>query len=74
MEADRRRRAGASPLVGILVARCVTGVAWGALNGVLIAKAKIPPLIVTLGSLSVALGLAQVITSGIDIRSVPGAS
>jgi len=49
------------------------GIAWGALNGFLIAKAKIPPLIVTLGALSVALGLAQVITGGIDIRSVPEA-
>ncbi|GIM97060.1 ABC transporter permease [Paractinoplanes toevensis] len=48
-----------------------SGIAWGALNGFLIAKAKIPPLIVTLGALSVALGLAQVLTGGIDIRSVP---
>ena len=44
---------------------------WGMLNGCLIAKAKIPPLIVTLGTLSVALGLAQVITGGVDIRAVP---
>jgi ribose transport system permease protein len=51
----------------------ISGIAWGALNGFLIAKAKIPPLIVTLGALSVALGLAQVITGGIDIRSVPAA-
>ena len=43
------------------------------LNGFLVAKAKVPPLIVTLGSLSVALGLAQVITGGVDIRSVPAA-
>jgi len=50
-----------------------SGIAWGALNGFLIAKAKIPPLIVTLGALSVALGLAQVITGGVDIRSVPEA-
>jgi ribose transport system permease protein len=56
--------------VGILGA-LVAGIAWGTLNGFLIAKAKIPPLIVTLGALSVALGLAQVITGGIDIRSVP---
>lgn len=56
-----------------IVAALVTGVAWGLLNGFLIAKAKIPALIVTLGSLSVALGLAQVLTSGIDIRSVPEA-
>lgn len=58
--------------IGILGA-LVSGVAWGLLNGFLIAKAKIPPLIVTLGALSVALGLAQVLTGGIDIRSVPDA-
>jgi ribose transport system permease protein len=57
--------------IGILTA-LVTGMAWGVLNGFLVAKAKIPALIVTLGSLSVALGLAQVITGGVDIRSVPG--
>jgi ribose transport system permease protein len=56
--------------LGILAA-LAAGVAWGVVNGFLVAKAKIPPLIVTLGSLSVALGLAQVITGGIDIRSVP---
>jgi ribose transport system permease protein len=56
--------------IGILAA-LVTGMAWGLLNGFLVAKAKIPALIVTLGSLSVALGLAQVLTGGIDIRSVP---
>jgi ribose transport system permease protein len=55
------------------VAALVTGALWGLLNGSLVAKAKIPPLIVTLGTLSIALGLAQVITGGIDIRSVPGA-
>jgi ribose transport system permease protein len=56
--------------IGILAA-LVAGVVWGAVNGFLVAKAKIPALIVTLGSLSVALGLSQVITGGIDIRSVP---
>ena len=58
--------------LGILGA-LVAGIGWGLLNGLLIAKAKIPPLIVTLGALSVALGLAQVVTGGIDIRSVPAA-
>jgi ribose transport system permease protein len=57
-------------IVGILAA-LAAGIGWGLLNGFLIAKAKIPPLIVTLGSLSVALGLAQVLTGGIDIRAVP---
>jgi ribose transport system permease protein len=56
--------------VGLLVA-IGSGMAWGFVNGWLVAHAKVPPLIVTLGALSVALGLAQVITQGIDIRSVP---
>lgn len=57
-------------LVGILVS-IVCGLAWGLLNGILIAKAKVPPLIVTLGTLGGALGLSQVITGGVDIRDVP---
>lgn len=57
-------------VVGILVA-VACGIGWGLLNGFLIAKAKIPPLIVTLGSLGMALGLAQILTGGVDIREVP---
>jgi len=56
--------------VGILISVLI-GLAWGVLNGVLIAKAKIPPLIVTLGSLGMALGLAQILTGGVDVREVP---
>ncbi len=54
-----------------IVAAIVSGLAWGAINGVLVAKAKIPPLIVTLGTLGMALGLAQIVTKGVDIRDVP---
>jgi ribose transport system permease protein len=57
-------------LVGLVVG-IVTGGFWGWLNGFRVAKAKIPALIVTLGTLSVALGLAQVITNGLDIRDTP---
>ncbi|MFI9511109.1 ABC transporter permease [Nocardia sp. NPDC052566] len=56
--------------VGLLVA-VVGGGLWGLLNGFLVAKAKIPPLIVTLGSLGAALGSAQLITGGVDVRYVP---
>ncbi|MBT2534844.1 ABC transporter permease [Arthrobacter sp. ISL-69] len=56
--------------VGIVVS-VGCGLSWGLLNGVLIAKAKVPPLIVTLGTLGGALGLAQVITGGVDVREVP---
>jgi ribose transport system permease protein len=57
-------------LVG-LVASLASGLAWGLFNGVLIAKAKIPAFIVTLGSLGMALGSAYLITGGVDEREVP---
>jgi ribose transport system permease protein len=57
-------------IVGALVA-IAAGLAWGLLNGFLIARAKVPPLIVTLGTLGGAIGLAQVITGGVDLRDIP---
>jgi ribose transport system permease protein len=54
-----------------LVAAIVSGAAWGVLNGVLITRLKLPPLIVTLGTLGMALGSAQIITEGIDLSGVP---
>jgi ribose transport system permease protein len=57
-------------LVGLLVA-LAAGLGWGVLNGLLITKARVPPLIVTLGTLGMALGLALIITNGVDIREVP---
>ena len=59
-----------SALIGALVA-IGCGFAWGLLNGFLVARAKVPPLIVTLGTLGMALGLAEVITGGVDLRNVP---
>ena len=57
-------------LVGAAVA-VGCGLAWGLVNGFLIARAKVPPLIVTLGTLGMALGLAEVITGGVDLRDIP---
>jgi ribose transport system permease protein len=54
-----------------LIACLVAGLAWGVLNGILITKARVPPLIVTLGTFGGALGVAQVITGGVDLRNVP---
>jgi ribose transport system permease protein len=56
--------------VGFAVA-CTAGAFWGAVNGILIAVARIPALIVTLGTLGMALGFAQIITGGVDVRAVP---
>jgi ribose transport system permease protein len=60
----------ATILVG-LAAALGAGLAWGVLNGFLIAKARIPSLIVTLGTLGMSLGAALLITGGVDERDVP---
>jgi ribose transport system permease protein len=54
-----------------LVVCLAAGLAWGMLNGFLVAVAKIPALIVTLGTLGMSLGAALLITGGVDERSVP---
>jgi ribose transport system permease protein len=54
-----------------LAAALGAGFGWGLLNGFLVAKAKIPALIVTLGTLGMALGSALLITKGVDEREVP---
>lgn len=57
-------------LLGLLVA-LVAGLAWGALNGFLVAKARIPALIVTLATMGASLGASLLITNGVDVRNVP---
>lgn len=57
----------ATTIVGTL-AGVIIAALWGALNGWLISIAKVPPFIVTLGSLTSALGVSQIITGGIDLR------
>jgi ribose transport system permease protein len=59
-----------APWVGLVVA-VVTGVAWGALNGVLIARANLSPLIVTLATMGIALGASRLLVGGVDITGVP---
>jgi ribose transport system permease protein len=57
-------------LAGLAVSLAV-GAAWGTLNGALVAYARLNPIIVTLGSLGAALGLAQVLSGGQDLIEVP---
>jgi ribose transport system permease protein len=56
--------------LGTLVS-LAAGAAWGAVNGWLVAFARIPALIVTLGTLGMSLGFAQIITGGVDVRAMP---
>ncbi|MGW7410661.1 ABC transporter permease [Streptomyces sp. NPDC054833] len=51
--------------VCVVIALAV-GTAWGALQGAVVATGKVPPLIVTLGGLGAALGLAELATGGQD--------
>nr|WP_225954021.1 ABC transporter permease [Kibdelosporangium phytohabitans] len=59
-------------LVGMVVA-IAGGSLWGLVNGLLVARANIPPLIVTLGTLGAALGVASLLNDGSNARSVPTA-
>ncbi len=52
------------PIWAAVVATLLMGCVGGALNGVLVAEFKIPPLIVTLGSFSAFRGIAEGITHG----------
>ncbi len=54
-----------------IVAAIGTGLIAGLINGLLVAKAKIPSLIVTLGMFGIALGSAQLLTHGTDLRGIP---
>ncbi|MCE7007985.1 ABC transporter permease [Kibdelosporangium philippinense] len=57
-------------LVGLVVA-IAGGSVWGLINGLLVARANIPPLIVTLGTLGAALGVASLLNDGTNVRTVP---
>ena len=56
--------------VTILVA-VVSGTLMGLCNGLLIAKLKIPPIVATLGTMSVILGLVLYITNGTWMTGIP---
>jgi ribose transport system permease protein len=58
--------------VGLAVA-VLCGLGWGLFNGLTITKLKLPPFIVTLGSLGMALGLAQIFSGGSSVPYVPTA-
>jgi ribose transport system permease protein len=61
---------GWAVILGI-VASLGSGLIWGLINGGLAIGLKIPPFIATLGTLGIALGLAQVITGGLSVPNVP---
>ncbi len=56
--------------VGLAVA-VLCGLGWGLVNGLIITKLRLPPFIVTLGTLGMALGAASIISKGASVPYVP---
>ncbi|HKG25004.1 MAG TPA: ABC transporter permease [Thermomicrobiales bacterium] len=56
--------------IGLAVA-VVCGLGWGLINGLIITKMKLPPFLVTLGTLSASLGFARIISKGASVTYVP---
>ncbi|MBS1885850.1 MAG: ABC transporter permease [Actinobacteria bacterium] len=61
---------GLAIAAGVAVA-IASGVAWGLFNSFVILRMKVPPFIATLASLGMALGLAEVISHGTNVSSLP---
>ena len=61
---------GQSVYVGILVA-LLAGLAWGFLNGLFTTWLRIPPFIVTLGTLGIARGVTLIISGGLPVTNLP---
>ena len=59
-------------VVGAIVGTLAVGAAAGFLNGWFITRLRIPPLIVTLGSMSLFRGLAEGMTGGVETYTIPG--
>ena len=56
------------PLALVLV--LIAGLFFGFCNGVMIAKAKLPPFIATLGTMQVARGVAQMVNNNMNTNSI----
>jgi ribose transport system permease protein len=54
-----------------LFAAVLVGLFLGFVNGMLITKLKLPPFIVTLGTLGIMLGVANILSEGSSVRFVP---
>lgn len=63
--------AGWGVIVPGIVLGLAAGAAFGAVQGVMVARAKIPPLIATLAGLGVAEGISYLVTGGSDLRLIP---
>lgn len=63
--------AGGVPGVAAIAAGLATGVVFGLGNGLCIARLRMPPIIVTLASMSIARGLGLIYTNGYPVTGLP---
>jgi ribose/xylose/arabinose/galactoside ABC-type transport system permease subunit len=61
---------GLWPAVIAVGAGVLTGAIFGALNGLFVAAAKVPPFVTTLGTMTIALGVAYVLSNGSPISGL----
>lgn len=61
---------GIHPVLASILA-CVVGLVIGVINGVFVYEVQIPPMIVTLSTLSIARGLAFIISGGLPVSRFP---
>jgi len=59
-----------NPVYVSIIAGCIVGMIAGGINGLLVAKTRIPPFIATLGMFSAARGAAMLFTSGRPISNL----
>src|ERR671937_1028242 len=59
-------------VVGSIVLTLLLGLGIGSVNGALVTFLRVNPLVATLGTLSIARGLALVMTEGYNISDLPG--
>ncbi len=64
--------AGYPIVVGVL-AGIVIGMLCGFLNGLLVTRLRIPPFVVTLGTLGIYRGLALIFSNGLPVHKIPAA-
>ncbi|MBP1753856.1 MAG: Monosaccharide-transporting ATPase [Firmicutes bacterium] len=60
---------GVNPLIAILITICCC-LAVGVLNGELVSKCKLPPFIATLGTMTIARGIAQIVNNNYNTGSI----
>lgn len=61
------------PIPIAVILGLLAGIVAGAINGLLIVLADLPPFVVTLGTMSIVRGLALVVTKGVPISGLPRA-